>query len=67
MKPKLDDVVSTAVVGAVTAIFLAETITLWPDPIRLNRFTLVIENPLANLAIKSGDSTRLASSSISMR
>ncbi len=63
MKPKLDDVVAAAVVSAVATIFLAETIALWPEPMRLNEFKLVIENPFASPSKQPSASTRLASSS----
>ncbi len=67
MRPKLDDVVAAAAVSAVTTIFLAETIALWPEPMRLNEFKLVIENPFASPSKQPSASTRLASSSGAVR
>ncbi len=58
MKPRLDDVVSVAVVSAVAAIFLAETIALWPEPMRFKDFKLIIENPFASPSKQPDRSTR---------
>ncbi len=62
MKPRLDDVVSVAVVSAVAAIFLAETIALWPEPMRFKDFSLlkihsqVLPNSLTVLRVLASSS-----------
>ncbi len=49
MEQRRDGLISLALALVATALFAGETIASWPHPIRLNRFHVQVENPVASL------------------